>query len=377
MKKNYTITAEVTTKDEKKAVAELADKINQDEMAGVIFFCSSEYDLDKLAKEIDAAFSCPVVGCTTVGEIGEHYQSGGIVGVSFSSAVFRLHAKLIEGLHDCEAEKVKEFIGLMKSDLEFSETIDPEKMFGFLLIDGLSRLEEVVIAALYSVFDGMSIIGGSAGDDLKFEETKVYADGKFISNAAVFTLIETKLPFKAFKLQHFVPSEIDMVVTEADPSKRIVYEIDGGSAAKEYAGLIGVDVSELNAAVFAMYPVMLQIGDEWYVRALQEVNEDGSLTFSCAIESGLVLTVGKGVGLVDTLKKQVDKFQAEFESIELTLGCDCMLRRMEIFEKEEKEKVEHELNRINFLGFSTYGEQYNSIHINQTLTGVVFGGKTE
>ena len=39
--------------------------------------------------------------------------------------------------------------------------------------------------------------------------------------------------------------------------------------------------------------------------------------------------------------------------------------------------MERELNKINFLGFSTFGEQYNAIHINQTLTGVVFGGETE
>ncbi len=355
MKKNHNITAEVTTKDEKKAVAELADKINQAEMAGVIFFCSSEYDLDKLAKEIDATFSCPVIGCTTAGEIGTHYQTNSIVGVSFSSEMFRFHTKTIERLHDCEAERVKKIISRMKSKLEFSETIDAKKMFGFLLIDGLSGLEESVISALYCALEGVSIIGGSAGDNLKFEETKVYADGKFISNAAVFMLIETKLPFKTFKLQHFVPSEIEMVVTESNPSKRIVYEIDGGPAAEEYAKLVGVDVTELDAAIFAMYPVMLQLGDEWYVRSIQKVNKDGSLVFYCAIENGLVLTIGKGVGLVDTLKEQINKFEAEFEQVEFTLGCDCILRRLEIFEKGEKEKIERELNKINFLGFSTFG----------------------
>ena len=373
MKKNYTITAEVTTKDEKKAVLELAAKINQDEMAGVIFFCSAEYDLDKLAREIDASFSCPVVGCTSAGGIGTHYQTDGIVGVSFSSKVFRLHAKLIERLHDCEAARVKKFTGMLKSNLEFSDTINPQKMFGFLLIDGLSGMEESVTAAIYSALEGVSVVGGSAGDNLKFEETKIYVDGKFTSNAAVYTLIETKLPFESFKLQHFVPSETEMVVTEADTSMRIVYEINGGPAAEEYAELVGVDVSELNAAVFAMHPVMLQIGDDWYVRSIQKVNTDGSLTFYCAIESGLVLTIGKGVGLVNTLKKQVNKFKEEFGQVEFTLGCDCILRRLEILEKDEQGKVEQQLNKINFLGFSTFGEQYNSIHINQTLTGVVFG----
>ncbi len=376
MKSNYTITAEVTEKNEKKAVEELAEKITQDEMAGVIFFCSSEYNLDKLAREIDNAFSCPVIGCTTAGEIGTHYQTDGIVGVSFSSNVFRFHSKLIGNLFDCEAARVKKFTDMLKSNLEFSDTINPERMFGFLLIDGLSGLEESVTAAIFSALGGVSVIGGSAGDNLKFEETKIYADGRFVSNAAVFTLIETKLSFKTFKLQHFEPSDIEMVITEADPSKRIVYEIDGGPAVEEYAELVGVKVSDLNAAVFAKYPVMLQIGDEWYVRSIQKANDDGSLTFFCAIENGLVLTIGRGTGLVDTLKDRVDKFTTEFEKIDLTLGCDCILRRLEIFAKKEQNKVEKQLNRINFLGFSTFGEQYNSIHINQTLTGIVLGSET-
>ena len=375
MNNYYTKTAQVTLKDEKKAIAELASKIYQDEMAGVIFFCSAEYNPDILAKEIDKNFSCLVVGCTTAGEIGAEYQTDGIVGISFSSKVFRLHAQVIDPVDDCKPENVKKFTDRIKSKLEFSKSFDPQKMFGFLLIDGLSVMEEHVTATLYGALEGLSIVGGSAGDSLKFKETRIFTDGRFISNAAVFTIIETRLPFSTFKLQHFVPSENEMVVTEADPDKRIVYEIDGGLAAAEYAALVGVDVKELNAAVFAMYPVMLQIGDEWYVRSIQKVNNDGSLTFYCAIESGLVLTVGKGVGLVETLRERVKKFQAEFERIECTLGCDCILRRLEIMKKGEKEKIEHEFKKINFLGFSTFGEQYNSIHINQTLTGVVFGAR--
>ena len=118
---------------------------------------------------------------------------------------------------------------------------------------------------------------------------------------------------------------------------------------------------------------MLQIGTEWYVRSIQKVNKDGSLTFFCAIDEGLPLTVAKGVGLVKSLKRKTEHLLSEFSSIELTLGCDCILRRLEIAEKELNTAMEYELNKINFLGFSTFGEQFNGIHINQTLTGIVIG----
>lgn len=377
MSKSYTKTAEVIAKDEKKAVADLASQLNHDELAGVIFFCSTEYNLDILAQEINMAFSCPVVGCTTAGEIGSHYQTEGIVGISFSSQAFRLHPQLISNLSNYDPAELKTFTEKIESELHFTKSFDAQKMFCFLLIDGLSVMEEKVTADLHGVFNGLSLIGGSAGDNLNFQETWVYSGGKFISDAAVYTVIETKLPFKTFKLQHFEPSNIEFVITEADPSKRIVFEIDGDKAAEEYARLVGMDISELNPDVFAMYPVMLQIGDNWYNRAIQSANDDGSLSFYCAIESGLVLTIGRSVGFVNRLKEQVSKILAEFDQVELTLGCDCVHHRLEIIKKGNTQKVERELNKINFAGFSTYGEQYNSIHINQTLTAVVFGKKSE
>ena len=175
-------------------------------------------------------------------------------------------------------------------------------MFGLLLIDGLSILEEQVIALLHNQFEGISIIGGSAGDDLQFQATKVFSDGQFISDAALFTLFETTLPFHVFKTQHFQPTDKKLVITDADPVNRMVTEINGEPAAQEYARMLGLKIEELTPPVFSKYPVMLKIGDEWYVRSIQKANEDGSLTFFCAIDVGLVLTVAKGIDFVSTLQ---------------------------------------------------------------------------
>ncbi len=373
MNNRFTRITEVVTTDEKTAVKELYESIYQEEMGGVIFFCAADYDLDKLAFEMNKTFSCPVIGCKTAGEIGTWYINGGMVAVSLSSKVFRLHPYMMTPLKEFDVKSAKEIADDLSSRLTLSHKLDPNKMFGILLIDGLSVLEELVTAALHSVLKGVPLIGASAGDSLDFEETKVYFKGEFISDAAVFSLIETSLDFETFKIQHFVPSEMDMVITEADPSQRIVYEIDGGPAAEEYARIIGLDVKELTSQTFAMHPVMLQIGDDWYVRSIQKMNDDGSLTFFCAIDEGLPLIVAKGVGIVDTLKDKIKKLQTDFSEIELTIGFDCILRRLEIMEKKLSKDVENELQKIKFIGFNTFGEQFNSLHINQTLTGVTLG----
>ena len=375
-KSKYVKRVELIEKDGIKAISTIAEGLRQPELAGIIFFCSADYDLEQIAQALNREFTCPIIGCTTAGEIGSTYQQGGIVALSLSSEVFRLHSAVIDPLEKFNPRSAEELAVRLEGKLEFSTTLNPDRMFGLLLIDGLSCMEEQTIASLYQAFSVVPIVGGSAGDGLQFKETKVFADGRFKSGAAVFSIVETTLPFKTFRLQHFVPSDMDMVITAAEPSKRIVTEIDGGPAAQEYAQIIGLEIDKLTPQVFSTHPVMLQIGNDWYIRSIEKVNEDGSLTFFCAIDAGLPLTVAKGVGFVDTLKQQVAQIEQEFKCIEFTLGCDCILRRLEILESGIQEDVEKELKRINFIGFSTFGEQYNSIHVNQTLTAVVVGETT-
>ena len=375
MTKKYVLRTEFSGLDEGKAAQHLKNTISQDNMAGIIFFCSDKYDLEKLADEINSNFRCPVMGCTTAGEIGSAYLNDGIVAASFSAEVFCLHIKTLFDLDSLDAARGREIVQDMRQTLVFNDDFGVGKMFGFLLIDGLSMMEEHTTANLHNALSGVEIIGGSAGDSLTFSKTSVFSDGKFRTGTAAFCIIESKLPFRIFKNQHYTPSDKEMVITEANPAKRVVYEIDGGPAATELANIIGIPKEELTMEVYSTHPVMLQIGDEWFVRSIQQYHEDDSLSFACAIDSGLPLTVGECEDLIKSLTAQVDTLKTEFPSIEITLGCDCIHRRLEIFETGLKDEVETLLSPLNFLGFSTYGEQFNSVHVNQTLTGVVIGGE--
>jgi hypothetical protein len=181
-------------KDEERAVQELFDQIDQPGMEAVIFFCSSNYALDKLGSALKARFSCHLIGCTTAGEITSNgYHEGSLTGVSLGTDTranaLRLHSRLISPLSEFSNAEAEAIAGSIKEDLGFSSAFDKNKMFGLLLIDGMSMLEEPTIALLHRQLQGVSIIGGSAGDDLKFQNTQVYTNGRFISDAAMFTLI--------------------------------------------------------------------------------------------------------------------------------------------------------------------------------------------
>jgi len=132
-------------------------------------------------------------------------------------------------------------------------------------------------------------------------------------------------------------------------------------------------VHELNAKRFAASPVVVVIDGTDYVRSIQKANADGSLTFLCAIEEGLVLRVAHGVDVVNNLELAFDKIRAEIGPFQLVFACDCILRNLEISQDGLKDRVEEIFRRNNTIGFSSYGEQFHGVHVNQTLTGVAIG----
>ena len=369
-------TAHSAATEARQAVQEFRAGVQQPNMASVVFFCSSQYDLDALADEMNRLFpGINVVGCTTAGEIGPAgYCDRSISGVSFSSERFTIASGVLEQLQQFDIARGQTFTNAL---LQKIETLAPDhsdkNSFAFLLIDGLSVREEPVVRTFQSVLGTIPLIGGSAGDDLKFDRTWVFHDGAFHADSAVLMLVATPLPFKVFKTQHFASNNERLVVTEADAARRLVKEINGLPAAEEYARVIGSPAEDLGSASFAKSPVVVVIDGTDYVRSIQKANEDGSLTFFCAIDEGLVLRVAHGVDLMDNLNQTFATLEAQIGPLQAVLACDCILRNLEITQHGQKENVGDVFRRNNAVGFSTYGEQYAGIHVNQTLTGIAFG----
>ncbi|SEL09854.1 Uncharacterized conserved protein, contains FIST_N domain [Kosakonia sacchari] len=354
------------------AVAEFARRMLPAEPETVLFFCSPDYDLNILGREMQKTFSCPCIGCTSSGQIGtDGFQHSGILGLGLSAA-FRTRYFVIHPLNDYSAT-----IAEIAEEIRRDSAARPDlQRFGLLLVDGLSMAEERLIANLYQQTGNIPVIGGSAGDDLRFEKSYVYnGEGEFISDAAVFAVIETAAPVAIFKVQHFEPSEVELIITEADPEKRLIREINGEPAAQVYAESLGITVAELTPTVFSRNPLVLSFGDEPYVRSIQKINDDLSLTCYCAIEEGLIVSIGMAEDPLETFSKALEKVHEIIPEPAVIIGCDCILRRLQ-FEQEELDlQIGNFMVQNRIVGFSTYGEQYNGLHVNQTFTGVAIGGK--
>lgn len=370
------ITAASQQADAWNAASELADALYHEHLGFVLFFCSAEYDLAELAAALERSFpSTPLSGCTTAGEITPlGYDRGSIVAMGFDRRWFAIETALIDDLDHFELTNAQPLVDTLLERCR-RQAVAPinEHSFALTLLDGLSSREEQVLATLDAALGRIPSFGGSAGDDNHLSHTHVYTAGRFHTRAAVVVMINTQLPFDVFSTHHLTPLAHKLVVTEANREQRRVIELNGLPAAQVYADLVGVAPAQLNAAIFAHHPLAVRIGGQHYVRSIQRVNSDSSLSFYCAVENGIVLTAMQPTPLLDNLEEMLAGVSARLGTPSVIIACDCFLRRMELEALDHLDQASQLLRQAGVVGFNTYGEQHHGMHVNQTFTGVAFG----
>jgi hypothetical protein len=361
------------------AVAELRSGLGSADFQHIVAFFAVEHDAQTLAGLLAESFpGVPVSGCSTAGEIGPSgMMQGGILLIAFPHAGFRVHSDLIPDIEHFGVERATEAARRLKIQA-CPEPGLPNKgnVFALLLVDGLSNVEESIVAAINCSIDDIQLVGGSAGDSLSFDHTALIYNGQVAQHAAILMMVECDVPFSVFKTQNFEPTPIKLVVTAADAENRIVYELNGERASTEYAAAIGLMPNDLGPFSFASYPLVVKVGGDYYCRSIRNMNPDGSLSFFCAIDEGLVFTVARPQDMVRSTESVFNEIESKIGRIDLVVGFDCILRRLDAENRQIRHQLDALYQKHSVAGFHTYGEQYNAMHLNQTLTGIAFGQRT-
>ena len=363
------------------AIAQLRDAIGTDlpeDIQHIIVFFSLTHDAGELALRLEAAFpGIPLSGCSTAGELAPTgLIEGGIILIAFPQAGFRILSEVIEEVDGLGVARAAGIVRQLKSRIG-ADRAHGNRVFALLLVDGLSKSEERIVAAIHWAMDDIQLVGGSAGDSLAFQRTALIDSGRVLHDAAILLLVETEHAFRVFKTQNFEPTAIKLVVTAADTANRIVHELNAEPAAREYATAIGLLPDDLGPFSFASYPLVVKVGGDYYCRSIRNVNPDGSLTFFCAIDEGLVFTVARPQDMIAATQNALEQIEHSLGGIDMVLGFDCILRRLDAQNRQISHQVDALYRKYKVVGFNTYGEQYNAMHLNQTLTGIAFGRRND
>lgn len=335
----------------------------------MVFFASSKYDPDGISRTMRETFGdIPMIGSSTAGEItsGKMLQNSVVAMFCDSGTISDVKVEVVENIKS-ENRVPAAFAGFEQYFKAPMASMDIGKYVGIILVDGLTGAEERLMEKIGDLTD-VIFVGGSAGDDLKFSRTFVYADGKSYDNAAVLALIRPAKGFDIIKTQSFSSFGKNLLATQVDERNRKVIAFNGIPAIDAYAQALGIGTEEA-ADRFMSHPVGLVVGNDFYVRSPQQV-QDKSIVFYCNIKEGMDLKVLTSTNIVEDTKKAVEAKITEMGGAAGIINFHCILRTLELMQKNQCEAYGRIFSSIPTIGFSTYGEEYMG-HINQTSTMLV------
>ncbi len=357
------------------AAAAAAIAAGRSDTALTVVFATANHDLAILASDLAARGVERVIGASTGRVISAGgFEPAGIVGFHLPAGRFAAADTVFEDVASMGLPELRARVHQLQLELGGAPGGAFEHRFALLLVDAESRCEEWLTAVLGMELNGVPLIGGSAGD-LYFNpfghppgSTRLLYHGSAKRGAAILCLVASASPVIAYCHNHYMPSDKKFVITDADPARRLVREIDGRPALAVYAAACGFRRPPRESRDFAPFPLMIRIGGHYYPRGMQRIDSDGALEFACALEPGLVVALAKPGDMVASLEALFATMRHRIGAPELVIGVDCAARTAYMERQGLSKGIEALLREHAVTGFSSLGEQFNTIHANNSFT---------
>jgi hypothetical protein len=329
-------------------VSDVLNHINTSSSKGFIIFSSVE-----IVVELSKHVSSNVILCSTSGEYSRNgYKDGVISGFEYDLE----QAEIVE-IPNPPIKNIK------KLKQAYNKVKNNKNSFALLLCDGLNGTEESIVTSFYFTDNNFKIIGGSAGDNLKFKETFIFIGNKKINSVAIF--FDMKRRTQIIKENIYESTGTRLLITDSDLITRTVKTFNKAPASTEYAKALNIREQDLSN-YFINNPLGKIYEDETYIASPMKINPDKSITFYCQMMSDTFVEVLKPVNPVDQIRKTIK--MVEFKP-NFVLAINCILRSLKFQEDGVWKSIDHELLSLcpNITGFVSYGEQFYKKHVNQTM----------
>lgn len=348
---------------------DLKEQLGSFEPKVMLYFMSSLLEREKLAKEIHHTFSSVItLGCTSYNEmIPNGWLQKSVVAIAFDDSILS-DAKLeviteMKEKHELHIQDAfssfSSYFGVPMNEMNYKEYV------GMVFMDSHPLIEESVMETI-SRNTNVLFVGGSAGDQLEFNPTTVFANGDSYTNAAVLLLMKPSCSFEVIKTQSFASLGKKLVATKVDTEARSVIEFNHKPAIEAYAEAIGVSTEEAKDKFFN-HPVGLIAGDEIFVRSPAQFKEDGSIVFVCTILEGMEVELLENTDIIGETKEAISHLKHPHALVQI----NCAYRYFELAQRELTNEYVEIFRNIPNIGFTSFGEAFLG-HMNQTATMLIF-----
>jgi hypothetical protein len=340
-----------------------------------VLFASSDHDLAALGEELKARGVSPVMGAATGRIISERgFEASGVCGFHLPKERFAAADAVLEDVAAIGLPELRARVRELRRELACAAGDAFSHRFALLLVDAEARCEERLAAVLGMELNGVPLIGGSAGD-LYFNplghppgSSRLLHHRGAARGAAIVCMVASASPVSAYCHNYYIHSDKKFVITDADPARRLVREIDGRPALEVYTAACGFSKPTRESRDFAPFPLMIRIGSQYYPRGMQRIYPDGALEFACALEPGLVVALGEPGDMIARFGDMLATMCAQIGAPDLIIGFDCAARTAYMEREGLKPGMEALLRPHAVAGFASLGEQFNTVHVNNSFT---------
>lgn len=242
-------------KNTKRAIDQTLERLGRPRDLGlVLVYASTRHDPRRVVAAVRGAVGdVPLVGCSTTGEMcPAGLLQGGIVVAGLRSEA--LHAAVGHGsdVYRDPGGAARRAISMARARLDPSAVAASKNKLcllhtaGFTL-DQVGVEEDVLAAVREELGEEWLVVGGSAGDDLRFLKNFQFSGDAVFDDAVVMALIATDLDVAHCMAHGFVPTDRSFEVTDA--TANLVKTIDGRLARDLYAELLGVAPQKLTVGL--------------------------------------------------------------------------------------------------------------------------------
>jgi hypothetical protein len=322
-----------------------------------------------------------LIGASTGGEIDQEGLHRGTAVLGAFSGDFEVGLGLGKKLGDDAIAAGAEAMRAACRDLGTSPAdLDRTRHIGLVIDDGFRMKKEELLLGAQSDNPDVVLVGGGASSD-QFEPDQVgtvHVDGEVTGDAVLVAVFASRAPFAAMRSHWYHPTGRKLTITKVDESCMRALEIDGKPAAARYAELLGVGVDDLEFGKpggIATAPTATRMGREYMIRAAYKPLPDGSLLFANLLEDGMELEIMRmGDPAEMTRRFFTEEIPARVPDPKAALFFHCGARVWYAMMNGKLEALSATLRDAPpCAGFNVTFEIYNGLHVNTTLTALVFG----
>jgi hypothetical protein len=262
-------------------------------------FSAPDRDLGSVLKAATEASGCAnIIGASTAGEFTEAGLShGGVVVMLVSGDGTTCRTAMARGLAEDHGKVAAELDSAVFGARQAAASRDQRRLTTVLLTDGLAGKGEELVVELHERAQAAQIVGGAAGDEGAFIETRVGCGSEAASDAAAAAHIFSARPWGVGVGHGLRPTTKPMRVTKA--SGNVVHQVNNAPAFEIYKAHAAQRGVKLTPSGASPYMIANELGIHFFdkisrARAPLSVGADGSLTCAAAIPEGAMISILDG-----------------------------------------------------------------------------------